>query len=815
MVMRIKRIRCRNLTGLVGEVDWTFPEGPAVLFSEDHLCQKALAKTFQDLFYDLKTSPKINNSKGFMDMWLSWESGSFFICQEFSQSGNDFEPSVSLEIKNQNGQYVFLPDTINTLGEYFLRVKLRAFRQGVLVVWPENAASDDFLRRIRNFRQCGEEGLSLLKVRASLTGALKRVKDQSENMLLVKAEYDALRQEWEDARRRQEEERLLQIEIRKLQERENILSESINAAEKLEERLALYRQNSDYRELRQLQGELIRLEEHLLQIETAFTLLTTQSQLDWSVIEGLREECLEWAFLQDQVEKISAKVMRQTLKIQELENLLQASGYQEFSAEDIQRLRLREQERQDAQTELDNLAKAKSEFEIMQSNYNEEVSRFQSFDFDILNNEKVKIEKMEKRLAKWHNSRIASIFDHILRGKLEISTISERLSIGLIKYYQKYNVSNYTEFTNFIREFRDHELLVEKMQGELQLLQEKLSQEEYLRKIVHTHSENLNQALAKVNAGDFITFLQGWQDYRRQSSEFSQELAAKRLEEESQQSAEEKMMAAVAQLREKLENWGILATNRDEVLAEVLKAAGQLRAKDEAEREVKDFSQRLKDLLGARKIEHLAKILEPLAELEREMCISPDGRLSELAAKHNELQEIQLQLQIAEQSIQSGPKFMKLSDLESKIEKVKRQWLAYVDLQQALDDGQTILEKSGQEWQTNYGKVLDEEKQWIYKRIFSSVQEISENENLKRTYIAYRMAIAQLSLRDNSGLPLIFLVEEMNREADFWEAVTAYLQKISLARQVILVTSDTIMFHKLIKNGWNIVSMASGTLDNS
>ena len=53
--------------------------------------------------------------------------------------------------------------------------------------------------------------------------------EQKGSMALAKAEYDALRREWEAAHRQQDEERWLLIEIKNLQENEAILSERIAA----------------------------------------------------------------------------------------------------------------------------------------------------------------------------------------------------------------------------------------------------------------------------------------------------------------------------------------------------------------------------------------------------------------------------------------------------------------------------------------------------------------------------------------------------------------------------------------------------------
>ena len=124
-----------------------------------------------------------------------------------------------------------LPETM-TLGEYLFLVTASDFSSGsVFVAWPESKENNNYLRRVRNLRQGGDEGLSLKKVRASIAGAQKRVKEQTESMMLVKAEYDALRHEWEEAHRQQEEERLLLIEIRNLQEKERILVEKISLAQ--------------------------------------------------------------------------------------------------------------------------------------------------------------------------------------------------------------------------------------------------------------------------------------------------------------------------------------------------------------------------------------------------------------------------------------------------------------------------------------------------------------------------------------------------------------------------------------------------------
>ena len=182
-----------------------------------------------------------------------------------------------------------------------------------------------------------------------------------------------------------------------------------------------------------------------------------------------------------------------------------------------------------------------------------------------------------------------------------------------------------------------------------------------------------------------------------------------------------------------------------------------------------------------------------------------------MAARQKERVEIRRQLETAGQHLLNSPKFLALSDLEKKIETVKRQWTAYEDLQLALHDALALLETSWVEWQTKYGKVLNDEKQWIFSRISSSASQEKMGRNVaevKKNYFAYRMASAQLALQDNTELPLLFSVGEMSEELSFWEEVTEYLRKLSLSRQVILCISDAKLFQKLAATGWQKLNNA-------
>ncbi|MDR3586740.1 MAG: hypothetical protein P4L59_15710 [Desulfosporosinus sp.] len=810
-MMRIERITGTNLAGL-GDVDLIFPIGPVLLFSKERSRQRMLGNLLLELFYNLKSplASKEQSLKGLVEVWVSSESSRFHINRQYFPQNDGLEQSSKLAIEDETGQKVSLPATM-TLGEHLFGVKLRAFHQGGVLNWPENKGNIDFSQRVRNIRQGGDEGLSLPKARASLAGAQSRVKEQTQSMALVKAEYNALRRDWEEAHCQQEKERLLVIEIKNLQEKEKILVEKISQAVKIQERLAVLRQNPDYRELRQLQGEVTRLEERTRELEANLTALTRESQVDWAVIEGLREECREWAGLQEHVERLATAAQLQTQKIHETQTILLMSGYQGLSENEVQRLRLAEEERYAAQEkleqELDNLTIVKSVLEKKQIICTKEIAKLQGLAVmaGVTAAAENKIAQRERYLEQWQSSSVGSFLDRVLRKQLGVTSIAERLSLRSVKYFQDYNASNFKEFTSQLQEFRNQSQLVERLEMELEQLQEKVRGEEKLHRIVNSRSKILLGAFSKAKVSDFPAWLSGWEDYQRKKHQLTLWQVELELKLEQQKLEETKMAASAEQLREKLGDWGTLTTDRDEVLAAVLNVARQLWAKDETEKEVAVFSQKYYDLLGARDIDYLAKILEPLADLEREMCLSAQDGLVELAARQKERVEIRRQLEATEQSLHDVRKFPSLSVLEKKIEPVKRQWMAYEALHNALDGAQALLENSWQEWKTKYGKTMDAEKQWILSQMSAlSVKGKIEKNGAegKRDYFAYRMAIAQLALRANTEVPLFFSVGEMNEGQGFWEEVLEYLRKLSLSRQVVFGTSDAKLWQKLGTNDW-------------
>jgi exonuclease SbcC len=774
-----------------------------------------LGKLLLELFYDQKIpgALKAESSKGLLEVWMAGENTRFHIRRDFIQQGNEFVRSSTLVSEEVTGQKVSLPEAL-TLGDYLFRVNLRAFRQGVVVDWPEKNERDHLSQRVNNLRQGGDEGLSLIKVRDSLAGAQKRVSEQKGRMVLAKAEYDALRREWEAAHRQQDIERLLLIEIKNLQENEAILSERIASAIIIQERLALLTQNPDYRELRQLQGELIQLEERIRAVESNLTTLTSESKVDWAVIENLREECLEWASLQEQVERLAVVTQIRAEENAELKVSLQTCGYDGLSKDEDQRLRRAEEERDAAQEELNKLTITKNDLESTQLIYSEEIARLQDFTdmAGVTDADEVKIAQRERHLKQWQSSKIGCLLDQTLRKHFRGTSIVEKLASRLGQNYEGYHASNFEEFTSRLKDFRDQQKLVERVQIQIGRLQEKAGRADILRRTVQTRTELLKQAFLAGKVADFPAWLNGWEEYQRKKHQLVLNIDELQLLLEQSPMEEEKMQACAEQLREKVGDWDTPAADRDEVLAAVFKVASQLRAKDEAERGIAAYSQRFNDLRGDRNMECLAKNFEPLADLEREKLVSDDERLAELIAWQKERLETRKQRTEAEQRLQVSQKFPSLTVLEKKIETVKRQWMAYEDLHRAIDDAQVLLEMSWQEWQAKFGKALNNEMKWILREISSSLAQETIQRDLtaaKRYYFAYRMAIAQLTLGSYTEAPLFFSVGDIDEEERFWVDVIEYFRKLSLTRQIILITTDPKLGENLPGVGWSSLNMSS------
>jgi exonuclease SbcC len=812
--MRIERIRVNNLSGLE-DVDLIFPAGPVLFFSKDKNCYRIISSLVLEIFYGQKTQLflKEQNSKGSVEVWLAGKNTGFHVNRQFFRKGNEPELTSNLVIGDKTGRAVFIPEKM-TPGEYLFLAGFNTFRQGGVVEWPERKGKINFFLRIQNIRQGGDERFSLAKVRASLAGAQRRLEEQKKSMMPVRAEYDSLRSEWEAAHRRQEEDRRLLIEIKNLQEKQKITEEKITLTQKNQQRLALLSQNPDYRELRRLQGEMNRLEERCRELAANITVLTHESQINWAVIESLREECLEWAFLQEKVEGLAAKVRQREQEIRDVQFFLQTSGYKELPKNGDQCLQQAEKERLMAQEELAELTVTKNIIKKIKVKYAEDIIHLQDFGplTGVTVADRIRVRQREMYLVLWKNSNIGGFVDKVLQERFGRKSITERLSYPLSQFYQNYHVSNYQEFLLKLNQFQKQHKIVERLKIELELLQEKVKREDELNGIVDSRNQILKQAFEAVQTADFPAWLHGWEDYLQKKYLLTVLLDELKLDLEQQQIEENNMTVCAEQLREKLGKWETKATNKDEILAAVMRAAVQLRAKDEAEREAELFSQRFYNMLGDRDMEYLAGNLEPLADLERETHLSDEERLANLADWHHEqLENCRLQEE-AEQRLRHNREFPELSVLEKKLETVKDRITASEDLLRAVDDAQSLLEISWQEWQTRYGKLLNEETERLYRKIFSLLQheklqhkKVERHQlHMERTYLACRMAIAQLALGNNTEVPLFFSVGKMNEEQGFWEEVIEYLSNLLFSRQVILETSDDKLLQIAAAAGWPV-----------
>jgi len=662
------------------------------------------------------------------------------------------------------------------------------------IFWPDSI-EHDFYRRVRNLRQVGDEGFSLEKARDSLARARKRVEEQETSMDQVKADYDELRRDWEAANRRQEEQRLLQIEIKNLQAKQNHVTEKITSLKKTLERLALLHQNPDYRELRQLQGELPRLEERRRNTEEALTAYTRSTKVDWDMIEGLREEYLEWALIQEEMDHVEEIIYQDTQRINEAENIIEVSGYKELSNNEDQRLRQLQEEWSSAQEDLKKLTPLVDEFSDAEEIFHMETTKLKKFAViaGVSAPDERRITHTEQLLTKWQSSRISSFIDRFLKEQLELTSIEEKLVSRLARYYQKYQVTDYDEFQSLQQEFRNQQQVVRSLQTKLAGLRKEAEREKALRRIVQSRNQMLQNAFSMAHAANFSEWLNGWEDYCQRKNQLVQMHDELRIKTEQQQANEEKLTEYANQLREKVKNWASSSSNIDEVLAGVIQASSKLRAKEEAEKEFNALNQRYIDQLSKRDMNQLVAVLEPLADLEREEGLSEEEKQAKLLAWNQELAEIKSQLSQTQKKLEHNRSLPGIQAIEKKLEAVKLQLKTYEELQCALEATQELLEACQKKWQITYGKALGVLAKNIFSRTFF-LQPSVNNEDIiseaKKYYFAYRMALTLLALENNLETPIYFSVGGMKEQQVFWEDILAYLQELSLSRQIIFDTSD-------------------------
>jgi len=186
----------------------------------------------------------------------------------------------------------------------------------------------EFYSLILNIQQTGDERLFISRVWNSLKIAFNKLEGRSQEMEMAKAEYDALRQKLVEQQHRLEEDRFLQIEIKKLRAEIDYLKENIAHLLHTQKRLTVYYQNPDYRELRQMRAELDRLDEICHQKVEELNVYTNDPFIDWSVIDDLRQECLIWAELWEKKDCLETQIKQLEKEINQTQLFLQTSGYE-------------------------------------------------------------------------------------------------------------------------------------------------------------------------------------------------------------------------------------------------------------------------------------------------------------------------------------------------------------------------------------------------------------------------------------------------------------------------------------------------------
>lgn len=807
--MRIERVKTFNIPGLEDD-EWKLPLGPVLLFFETKMLGNILIEVITEVLYgEMGPSQKSQNSC--VELWLEGVNNSLHVTRYFSIENGKRGLSSSLIIEDESGARVSLPEKMS-IGEYIFHVDRESFSRGNMMEWPVIIDGQELLRSVNNIQRGGEEKLSLVKVRASLTGAQKKLEEQKESIAHLKAEYDALRFEWDTEYRRQEEERMRLIEIKSTKEREEILVQKIMVAEKIQERITLLRENPDYRELRVVKGDLNCLNDRSVELKKSLSALTIELQVDWAMIDSMHEECIEWARLQSEVQRLATQVQNREQQIQELNDLMAASGYLDFREEEDQRMIMAEELRCSTQEELLKLEIIRTDLSRMELLLSEEKKRFKELDSmsEVSETDERKIEQMERHLAKWKKFKVGSHVDSALKSKLGWKSIDERLSLQLANKYRTYQILDYEEFRSRLKLYREQKLKVDGIQKECRFLQQSVSGEEKLRRINLSRSDFLSKAFSKVNVLDLQAWLVGWTHYKEQKAQL--ELLSVLLKNEviQYQNTKDNLDACAQQLREKLEIWGTPATNREEVLATVLNVAGQLREKEEVEQGIVDLTSKYKRLLGDRKMERLEEKLEPLSDLEREMLLTDEKRREELDTSRSELTDIRRQL-VAKKPLYRGKNVSSLTSLEKKMEGHKKRLKSYEDLQWALEDALDLLEITWQEWKNNNANTLENEARWISDlvspppSVAGKLGLVRDGWKIHQRYFAYKMAGIQLSLDHNSEVPFCLIVSEINEDEEFWHGVISYLSKLSLSKQVMLITTDKKLQQMLaLEEGWQI-----------
>lgn len=662
------------------------------------------------------------------------------------------------------------------------------------VPWPLNSyfnwteySRHDFFRRVLNIQQVGNEDLSPARMWDSLKRAAERVEEQAEGMSKVKSQYEALRSEWEAEEDRLEQQRALQIKIKRLQAEKDHLTGKAVDLEKIKERLQLLRENPDYPELRTMREKMNRLEQTKLESEAELAAYSQDPNIDWDMVEKLKEDSLAWAELKSEADMHLCEIEELQQNINALSDHLKDSGYYHTPAEEYDQLVRAEAELAAFQRELEEEREASSHrnnlFENMEKSLYEEKQKLK--DYALIANTTGK----DKR-------RLAGIEKQLKIGRLLFPGLypGRRMKEKQQALCQKYKVADYNDFIRLEKEYENQRQTVNAIQMQLKTMRRETEKERSLVSNIALVSQKLRLAYASVNASGLDAWRSGWEEHIRQMKQLSEQEAV--LEDKISLFDQEKikLLQSDSMLREKLTCLTSSGTNRDELITIIQNISIHLRLKDVAAKQCADIINAYNLILNKRNMEHLAAALEPLDDLEREARLSDTERNAAVLKTKQKIDEASREMQQAAADLKKSRSIPIDPDLEKKLETVKQQWQTFLELQHALADTKELLESCLEKWQLEYGIALKIKAKQILNQAFSlplsDKKEVIMAEAAKY-YFAYRQALIELALEDDVEKPLFFFVDQQNEPTEFWDGILRYYQELSPARKVIFGTTNS------------------------
>lgn len=537
------------------------------------------------------------------------------------------------------------------------------------------------------------EKLILAQALNSLSRAKSRVEEQAGRIEQIKSEYIALKKDWDAANRLEEEKRALQIELKNLHTRKKLTTEKLSILTKTQERIAVLRQNPDYRELRRNQAEVSRLEDLRRKTETDLITFTSDPQVDMSMINKLREECRIWAELQAETEKLSAEIRQQDEIINEMQHALNLSGYQAITENEEQHLRQAEEEWLTAELKLNELDSLDILIESAKKDLWEENAKLKQFgnQAELEAAYKNKMIQAVKLFTKRQSSRLNGYLDRMLQKQLARQKSNTRLTAGLIRYCRQHKADEFNEFQQQLKRYIQLKQNIKNLENKLAQLHRDAELQKELIKIVNTRSQLLRHAYQIVGADDYSSWLIGLEEYRQQEKRINILINDLNQKKQLLETQEKALAAYIDEVREKLRDWILPTADLEEILAVVKTVAFLLRAKEEAEKEYLSLKASYDKQLKNRNMDQLATVLEPLADLEREAHLPEKERQKELSTCRNELAEINMEVTKAEKRLQEIRKYTIKPDLDKKLKSLKMQWQNHDELKRALDTTEDIL----------------------------------------------------------------------------------------------------------------------------